>query len=85
MKETKFRNYICWGITALSVIALSIVFAFFLSRFQAVKGTAKLVVGILMPVIYGAVLAYLLLPVYNKSRDLTRRLLSSMYDLLQLF
>ncbi|MDR1549778.1 MAG: AI-2E family transporter [Hungatella sp.] len=79
MKETKFRNYICWGVTALSVIALSIAFAFFLSRFQAVKGMTKLVVGILMPVIYGAVLAYLLLPVYNKSRDMTKRLLSSMW------
>ncbi len=79
MKETKFRNYICWGITALSVIALSIAFAFFLSRFQAVKGTAKLIVGILMPVIYGAVLAYLLLPVYNKSRHMTKRLLSSLW------
>ena len=77
MKETKFRNYICWGLTALSVIALSIAFAFFLSRFQEVKGTAKIVVGILMPVIYGAVLAYLLLPVYNKSRDITKRLLTS--------
>ena len=77
MKETKFRNYICWGVTALSVIALSITFAFFLSRFQAVKGTAKIIVGILMPVIYGAVLAYLLLPVYNKSRDISVRLLSS--------
>ena len=77
MKERKFGNYICWGITALCVIALSIAFAFFLSRFQAVKDTAKLVIGILMPVIYGAVLAYLLLPVYNKSRDLTNHILSS--------
>lgn len=79
MKERKFGSYICWGITALSVIALSIAFAFFLSRFQAVKDTAKLIVGILMPVIYGAVLAYLLLPVYNKSRDITKRMLFSMW------
>ena len=34
MKETKFRNYICWGVTALAVIALSIAFAFFLTRFE---------------------------------------------------
>ncbi|HCD46181.1 MAG TPA: AI-2E family transporter [Lachnoclostridium sp.] len=79
MKESNFRSYICWGVTALCVIALSIAFAFFLSRFQAVKGMAKLVVGILMPVIYGAVLAYLLLPVYNKSRDITKRQLSSIW------
>lgn len=79
MKETKFRNYICWGVTALSVIVLSITFAFFLSRFQAVKGTLKLITGILMPVIYGAVLAYLLLPVYNKSRDITAGWISSIW------
>lgn len=67
MKDTKFRNYIRWGGTALFVIVLSIAFAFFLSRFKAFKDTVNLIVGILMPVIYGAVLAYLLLPVYNKS------------------
>ncbi len=80
MKETKFKNYIYWGVTVLSVIVLSITFAFFLSRFQDVKDTVKLIVGILMPVIYGAVLAYLLLPVYNRSRDLAVRWLSSIWN-----
>lgn len=79
MKETKFRNYICWGVTALTVIVLSITFTFFLSRFQAVKETMNLVAQILMPVIYGAVLAYLLLPVYNRSRSLTARWLSAVW------
>ncbi|WP_124068091.1 AI-2E family transporter [Clostridium sp. E02] len=73
MKDIKFKNYICWGITALSVIALSIAFAFFLSRLEEIKKTVQLIVEILMPVIYGAVLAYLLLPVYNKSRDFAAR------------
>ena len=68
MKETKFKNYICWGVTALSVIALSIAFAFFLSRFQMVKGAVGTMIRILTPIIYGAVLAYLMLPVYNRSR-----------------
>ncbi|MDU4977595.1 MAG: AI-2E family transporter, partial [Hungatella hathewayi] len=70
MKETKFRNYICWGVTALAVIALSIAFAFFLTRFQVMKAGLKAFIGILMPVIYGAVLAYLLLPIYNRTRSL---------------
>lgn len=78
MKESKFQNYICWGVTALSVIALSITFAFFLSGFQEVKRTIGMVIGILMPVIYGAVLAYLLLPVYNKSRSISGKMLSRM-------
>ena len=51
MKETKFRNYICWGVTALAVIALSIAFAFFLTRFQVMKAGLKAFIGILMPVI----------------------------------
>ena len=68
MKETKFRNYICWGVTALAVIALSIAFAFFLTRFQVMKAGLKAFIGILMPVIYGAVLAYLLLPIYNRTK-----------------
>ena len=70
MKETKFRNYICWGVTALAVIALSIAFAFFLTRFQVMKAGVRAFIGILMPVIYGAVLAYLLLPIYNRTRSL---------------
>lgn len=72
MKENKFWNYICWGVTALSVIVLSIAFAFFLSRFGALKKLAGRITQILMPVIYGAVLAYLLLPVYNRSRSITQ-------------
>ncbi|MGC6176177.1 AI-2E family transporter [Lacrimispora sp. 38-1] len=79
MKDFKYRSYVCWGVTALAVIALSIAFAFFLSRFEAVKGTIRLIVEILMPVIYGAVLAYLLLPVYNKSRDISARLLNAVF------
>ena len=79
MKDTKFRSYICWGITTLFVIVLSIAFAFFLSRFDSVKGMAGLIIEILMPVIYGAVFAYLLLPVYNKSRDVTAHLLATVF------
>lgn len=68
MKESKYRNYICWGVTALAVIALSIAFGFFLSGFHAFMAGVRTILGILMPVIYGAILAYLLLPVFNKTR-----------------
>lgn len=67
MKESKYRNYICWGVTAFAVIALSIAFGFFLSGFHTIMAGLRTIFGILMPVIYGAVLAYLLLPVYNKT------------------
>ena len=68
MKNTRFRHYIYWGGTALAVIACSVAFGFFLSRFGLVTKAAGRVVSILMPVIYGAVLAYLMLPIYNKTR-----------------
>lgn len=73
MRRVRFKNYIYWGITALAVIACSVAFGFFLSRFDLVAGAVEKVVEILMPVIYGAVLAYLMLPVYNKTRAFTGR------------
>ena len=76
MRRVRFKNYIYWGITALAVIACSVAFGFFLSRFDLVAGAVEKVVEILMPVIYGAVLAYLMLPVYNKTRAFAERRLA---------
>lgn len=76
MKNPRFRNYIYWGVTALAVIAVSIALAFTISKFQTVKGAMKMLIGILMPIIYGAVLAYLMLPVYNKTRGFLEKLLT---------
>lgn len=71
MKNPRFKNYIYWGTTALAVIALSVSFGFFLSRFELVSGALDKIASILMPIIYGAVLAYLMLPIYNKIREYT--------------
>ena len=38
MKNPRFKNYMYWGTTALAVIALSVAFGFFLSRFELVSG-----------------------------------------------
>ncbi len=69
MKDSRFNHYICWGATALAVIAISVSFAFFLTKFETVKQIVAMIITILKPVIYGAVLAYLLLPVYNRCRS----------------
>ena len=69
MKNPRFKNYMYWGTTALAVIALSVAFGFFLSRFELVSGALGKIASILMPIIYGAVLAYLMLPIYNKTRS----------------
>lgn len=68
MKNPRFKNYMYWGTTALAVIALSVAFGFFLSRFELVSGALGKIASILMPIIYGAVLAYLMLPIYNKTK-----------------
>lgn len=76
MKNPRFKNYIYWGTTALAVVALSVAFGFFLSRFELVSGALGRIASILMPIIYGAALAYLMLPIYNKIRACTTRKLS---------
>lgn len=76
MRHIRFKNYIYWGVTALVVVACSVVFGFFLSRFSLVSQAAGKLTGILMPIIYGAVLAYLMLPIYNRVRVWTELKLS---------
>ena len=68
MKNPRFKGYIYWGVTLLAVIACSVAFVFFLLEFRMVAAAAGKIVSVLMPIIYGAVLAYLMLPVYNKTR-----------------
>ena len=65
MKNQRFRLYINWGLTALAVIASSVLFAFALLKAQTIFGIIGKIIQILMPIIYGGVLAYLMLPVYN--------------------
>ncbi len=67
MKNQRFRYFIYWGVTALAVIASSVAFVFFLLKFNLVASVTGRIINVLMPVIYGAVLAYLMLPVYNKT------------------
>ena len=59
MKEHKLRDYIYWGVTAVLVIITFI-------RWQAVLGGIRYLNQVLAPITYGAVLAYLLSPVYNR-------------------
>ena len=65
MEQNHKKVYVRWGLTAFCVIAASIAFAYLLFKIQWVKAAALTLLSILMPVIYGAVLAYLLTPVYN--------------------
>ena len=73
MKDDKYRRYIYWGVTAFLVIAASIALIFLIVRFDRVKAAGSMIAGILAPITYGAVLAYLLTPVYNRVRGFTAR------------
>ena len=84
MKNPRFKNYIYWGTTALAVVACSVAFGFFLSRFEIVSRSVGKIVSILMPIIYGAVLAYLMLPIYNKTRVYTAKAAGTLVSLLLL-
>ena len=63
-----------WGLTALIVICLSILFYLIMTRIPALKVGAQKLISVTLPVILGVVMAYLLLPVYNGLNDRLRAL-----------
>lgn len=67
MNSEKYRRYINWGVTGLVVVALLIGLVFVVIKWSWVRGALNKLQGILAPVIYGAVLAYLLTPIYNRA------------------
>lgn len=72
----KYSNYIAVGLTALSVVAASILIFFCFYKFSTIKEWTLKLVSILMPFIVGGVIAYLLAPVYNSLCHHLRGLLS---------
>lgn len=66
MKNDKYRTYIYWGVTALTVLLLLVAAVFVVMRWSLVAALGAKIASILAPVIYGAVFAYLLNPVYNR-------------------
>lgn len=66
MKDQRFKSYIYWGVTAACVIAACVMLVFFLFNLERVEVFFTILMKILTPIIYGAVLAYLLTPIYNK-------------------
>ncbi len=74
MKEHKFYEYVCWGVTAVVVIISCILVALLFLRWQTVRQAIRTVNGILAPITYGAILAYLLSPVYNRLTKILGRI-----------
>ena len=65
MKDDSFRKYLFISLAGAIGIILCIVFFFALFRFQQMIEGIRTLENILMPFIYGAVIAYLLTPVCN--------------------
>jgi hypothetical protein len=64
-KKPHIKPYVYGMLAGFGAISLSILFFFFIYRFDGFGDAVSKVTGILMPFIYGAVIAYLLKPVCN--------------------
>ena len=75
MKEHKYEKYIYGGVTSVLVVASAILMVFFLINLNDVVLFIDKLISILAPIIVGAVLAFLVAPIYNQAQDMTDRLL----------
>ncbi|MEY8336582.1 AI-2E family transporter [Lachnospiraceae bacterium 62-35] len=73
MKNIRFRTYIYWGVTAIAVVGISVALIFLMIHMESLKRWIRVLTEILTPIIYGAVLAYLLNPVYNRVASAVER------------
>lgn len=65
MKLKLDKRYLCWGLVAFAVVAASIVFNMCIAHFDQLRANLSKLSGILQPITYGLVFAYLLIPVVN--------------------
>ena len=65
MKSPEKRPYLYGMLAGFGAISLSVVFFFLLYRMQGVGAMLKSILKILMPFVYGGVIAYLLRPMCN--------------------
>jgi predicted PurR-regulated permease PerM len=63
MKEKLENKYIAWGVTIFSVFAALILLFFAIYRWEYIAGFFTTLVSIMMPFIFGIIIAYLMNPV----------------------
>ena len=69
MFKDRLRPYFRWGITIFLIFVCCILFFFALFRLDDVQALMQTITGILSPIIWGLVIAYLLWPIVRKVRD----------------
>ena len=67
---SKFREHLSQGMTLFIVVISCIIFYFVILRFDTIAAVFGKVFGILKPIIYGAVIAYLLNPIMKRAESL---------------
>ena len=75
MKKPQYKPYIYGMLAGFGAISLSVLFFFALYRFQTLGEVLDKIVKILMPFVYGGVIAYLLCPMCNMFSDYFQRTL----------
>lgn len=65
MKFRWNKKYLYWGTTAFLVVCASMLFYFVLFRMDVLFDGVHKIVSIMMPIICGAIIAYLLIPIVN--------------------
>ena len=79
MKRENWTEQIKWGITAFLELAATSLLFIIVSHLETINKNFNLFIQILMPIIYGAVLAYLMSPVYNFVVKMTDVLLAKFF------
>ena len=65
MKLRWYNQHVRWGVTAFLVIAASMLFYYGVFHMKTLVTGIKTFFGILTPIVYGVVIAFLLSPVLN--------------------
>lgn len=60
MKFKWDKKYLYWGVTAFSVLVAGLLLYYVLFRMDTIFNGFKKIYGILMPIIFGGIIAYLL-------------------------
>ena len=80
MNNPEKRKYLYWMLAGFGAISLSVIFFFLLYRLQSVEEILEQIVDILMPFVYGGVIAYLLRPMCNWYSKSFRELMKGKND-----
>ena len=65
LNKEELKKYIYAGITGCVIIGFGILLYFIIQKVEAIQQVIHTIIGILMPIIYGLVIAYLTIPIYN--------------------